>query len=174
MPDNKVNVNERPNSHEALDLRENMPSAQESLGVKKIELTPLPEDLNKISPSEKIEVAERGAGLEQAPPGGIIASGQQRQRQAARYREIENALADGLDDLYLGMDQISQDKFKVAGEEAGRAINELLSKGKYTVKKVVDIIKKWLSLLPGVNKFFLEQEAKIKADKIINLQKKYG
>jgi hypothetical protein len=29
----------------------------------------------------------------------------------------------------------------------------------------------WLKLLPGVNRFFLEQEAKIKTDRIIHLKK---
>jgi len=30
----------------------------------------------------------------------------------------------------------------------------------------------WLKILPGVNKFFLEQEAKIKTDKILALKNK--
>jgi hypothetical protein len=34
----------------------------------------------------------------------------------------------------------------------------------------VDVIKRWLSIIPGINKFFLEQDAKIKAEKIIKLK----
>ena len=37
--------------------------------------------------------------------------------------------------------------------------------------KIIDVIKKWLSIIPGINKFFLEQEAKIKTDKIMELKK---
>jgi len=32
------------------------------------------------------------------------------------------------------------------------------------------LIKKWLLLIPGVNKYFLEQEAKIKADEIVKMK----
>jgi hypothetical protein len=35
------------------------------------------------------------------------------------------------------------------------------------VKKILALIRDWLKLIPGVNRFFLEQEAKIKTDKIL-------
>ena len=45
-----------------------------------------------------------------------------------------------------------------------------MDKAKLKVKKVVNLIKKWLTMIPGVNKFFLEQEAKIKTDEIVKLK----
>jgi hypothetical protein len=36
----------------------------------------------------------------------------------------------------------------------------------------VEIIRNWLKLIPRVNKYFLEQESKIKTDRIITLQRK--
>ena len=39
-------------------------------------------------------------------------------------------------------------------------------------KKIFQLILEWLKLLPGINRFFLEQEAKIKTDRIIHLNQK--
>ena len=41
---------------------------------------------------------------------------------------------------------------------------------KIQVKKIFILIISWLKIIPGVNKFFLEQEAKIKADRILDLK----
>jgi hypothetical protein len=47
-----------------------------------------------------------------------------------------------------------------------------LGQTKIKVNKIIDLIRRWLKLIPGINKFFLEQEVKIKADKIIRLKDK--
>jgi hypothetical protein len=36
-----------------------------------------------------------------------------------------------------------------------------------STKKIFVLIRAWLKIIPGVNRFFLEQEAKIKTDKIL-------
>ena len=41
---------------------------------------------------------------------------------------------------------------------------------KVKVKKILKLILEWLRILPGINRFFLEQEAKIKTDRIIQLK----
>ena len=46
-------------------------------------------------------------------------------------------------------------------------INELLSHAKVKVNKIIALIRDWLKLIPGINKFFLEQETKIKADNLL-------
>jgi len=51
-----------------------------------------------------------------------------------------------------------------------KKINTLLDKAKINLGKIASLIRKWLSIIPGVNKFFLEQEAKIKADEIMKLK----
>jgi hypothetical protein len=40
------------------------------------------------------------------------------------------------------------------------------------VKKIVQAIVEWLKLVPGINKFFIKQTAKIKTDKILAAKKK--
>jgi len=42
---------------------------------------------------------------------------------------------------------------------------------KFSFRKALGLIRDWLRIIPGVNRFFLEQEAKIKADKISDIAK---
>ena len=59
--------------------------------------------------------------------------------------------------------------FKLKGEEVARNIEQVVAAGKSKAKQILHWIKDWLKLIPGVNRFFLEQEAKIKTDKIIGM-----
>jgi hypothetical protein len=90
--------------------------------------------------------------------------------QEKRALEIDNILSEGLHDVFLKMGPVRQKEFKAAGELTASKISLLLDKGKVKVAKIIDLIKAWLQLIPGVNKFFLEQEAKIKADKIMSIK----
>lgn len=88
----------------------------------------------------------------------------------ARARAIDSILSDGLHEVFLQMDPAKQKEFKRVGEETTAKINILLDKAKVKVDKIIDLIRRWLRLIPRVNHFFLEQEVKIKADKIIKLK----
>ena len=68
------------------------------------------------------------------------------------------------------MSKEDQEAFKKKGEETAGKIKELLKSFKDKTKEIVKLIKSWLKMLPGVNKFFIEQEAKIKTDKILNIK----
>jgi hypothetical protein len=83
--------------------------------------------------------------------------------------QVENFLAEDLGDIYNRMEQNQRQIFKLKGEEVARKIEEMAAKGKMRIKKIVALIKEWLKIIPGVNRFFLEQEAKIKGDKIIGM-----
>ncbi|MBI5765794.1 hypothetical protein HZA71_01035 [Candidatus Falkowbacteria bacterium] len=83
------------------------------------------------------------------------------------YRQIESILEEDLEDIYLKMPPLEQQKLKVKGEETIWAILRLMAKPKVKIKKIIGLIRNWLKLITGINKFFLEQLAKIKADKII-------
>ncbi|NCN25195.1 hypothetical protein COT94_03845 [Candidatus Falkowbacteria bacterium CG10_big_fil_rev_8_21_14_0_10_37_14] len=87
---------------------------------------------------------------------------------AARIKEIENVLEEDLGDLYFQLPPQEQQRFKVEGEKTAQNINNLLSDLKLKVSRVAGLIRGWLQLIPGVNKFFLEQETKIKTDKIVD------
>lgn len=102
---------------------------------------------------------------------GAIPSAGQIQREKEQEVQIEKILASGVEDAYLKMPEDKKREFKKVGEETAQKINEILNKGKVKVWKIVELIRKWLSLIPGVNKFFLEQEAKIKTDKIMKIKR---
>lgn len=88
-----------------------------------------------------------------------------------RAEAIDDILEDGLDSFFLQMNPQEQKRFKEEGEKTTFKINQLLDKAKVSVSKIVSLIKRWLSLIPRTNKYFLEQEAKIKADKIFKINK---
>ncbi|HMB66303.1 MAG TPA: hypothetical protein VKO42_05495 [Patescibacteria group bacterium] len=88
-----------------------------------------------------------------------------------RRQQIEKILEKDLVDAYLELEPEKQKQFKQKGEETARRINEMLKKAKIKTKNIIGLIKKWLAFLPKVNKFFLEQEAKKKAEEIIKLKK---
>ncbi|MDP2736940.1 MAG: hypothetical protein Q8O59_04160 [bacterium] len=99
-----------------------------------------------------------------APTAGIIAP------TAKRQKQVENVLAQGMTEIYLSLMPEKRLKFKAEGEKTAKKINRLLAKTKIDIGEIIKLIKKWLSLIPGLNKYFLEQEAKIKADELIKLK----
>ena len=92
----------------------------------------------------------------------------------AEILRVESILEEDLADLYVKMDKPTQEKFKRVGEETALNIAKLLSQAKYHVKKIFDLIVAWLRIIPGLNQFFLEQEAKIKTDRILELESAYA
>jgi len=82
-------------------------------------------------------------------------------------KQIESVLAEDMTDLFLSMPPSKQQEFKRKGEETASKIRVLVNKASQNARKIFALIRAWLKLVPGVNRFFLEQEAKIKTDKIV-------
>ncbi len=91
---------------------------------------------------------------------------------APLQQHVEEVMSAGLADTYAQMDPATQQRFRTVGEQTASKISVLLQASKVQVKKIVDLLVAWLRIIPGVNTFFLEQEAKIKADKILSLTAK--
>jgi len=87
-----------------------------------------------------------------------------------KLKAIESILEEDLEELFIRLPDASKRAFKVEGEITAKKINALMSETKVAVQRIVDLIRQWLSFLPGVNRFFIEQEAKIKTDKIIAIK----
>lgn len=85
---------------------------------------------------------------------------------------IESILSDGLGELYGGMNSRAQEKFRVRGEETASKIQQLITRAKVQARKVAALIRGWLAMIPGVSYFFLEQETKIKTDRIMEYSEK--
>ncbi len=148
-----------------IEKQESLPQTQEQKDSLKI-----PEKAPKI---EKTQVSE-----EKSDTGvtSQTASGQQQVVDSPMSdrlkRVIDDILEEGLEDIYLNLPKETQKEFKVKGEETTTKINALLSETRIKVKKIVQAIVEWLKLVPGINKFFIKQTAKIKTDKILAAKKK--
>lgn len=93
--------------------------------------------------------------------------------QAAKsplLQDIENVLEENLISLYKELSPRQKQQFKVEGERTARSIEELLRRAKVAVIEIIRLVRRWLRMIPGINIFFLEQEAKIKAERIIALK----
>lgn len=93
--------------------------------------------------------------------------------ETKRIQAIEAIMSNGLDKVFLQMSPKERKRFRSEGEKTALKINVLLKKAKFSADKIVTLIRRWLSLIPRINRFFLEQEAKIKADKIIKVKKDF-
>ncbi|MDZ7798132.1 MAG: hypothetical protein U5L76_00775 [Patescibacteria group bacterium] len=93
------------------------------------------------------------------------------QEKTEQRRQIENILQEDLMDVYQKMDTQQKEIFKKEGEKAASKIEVLINDVKDKTREILEVVKGWLKLIPGVNKFFLEKEAKIKSDKILRIKK---
>ncbi len=110
---------------------------------------------------------EEGMPTQMPTPAPISGAGAVPQRTDRLSEEIDDILEEDLADLYRAMSADQKRKFRVKGEETVSKIRELLRATKENAKKIFHLFREWLKLIPGVNRFFLEQEAKIKTDKIL-------
>lgn len=88
------------------------------------------------------------------------------------YRRIDSILFEGLEQTYQSMPQDLKQEFKKKEQETATQIERIVSQARVTIRKIIELIKAWLKMIPGANRFFLEQEAKIKTKKILELTKK--
>ena len=82
----------------------------------------------------------------------------------------EKIMEEGLKDAFGAMTPIQKQEFKIKGEETALQIRQLLKSTRVKIKNIFKLLFEWLRLLPGINKFFLEQEAKIKSERIMSLK----
>ncbi len=87
------------------------------------------------------------------------------------HQKIEAILEEDLEEVYFSMNERQQEIFKKKGEETTTKIIKLIKEEKSTFKKIFKLILSWLRFIPGVNKFFIEQESKIKTDRILSIKK---
>ncbi|HDQ22414.1 MAG TPA: hypothetical protein ENN28_00375 [Candidatus Uhrbacteria bacterium] len=132
---------------------------------KKIETPRPPEDHGDKEPAKKTAEAE---------PVVPSAAGQiQLPAQNPVLEKIEDILEEDLEEIYFQMPPEKQAEFRQTGEETAGKIEALLHSTKIKIKKILDLIRDWLKIIPGVNKYFLDQEAKIKTDKILDIKESH-
>lgn len=143
------------------------------------------EKITEILPEKRIEAAEKRAEeipsepekveTEAPKPGAIPAGIGQIPAAPAKSEiqaEIEGILMENLEDIFNSLSEYQKKQFKAKQEETASKIERLVKAFKVKIKEVVSLIREFLRIIPGLNKFFLEQEAKIKTDKILALKEK--
>lgn len=121
---------------------------------------PRPEEQH-VQPQHEVEGA-LPSGHPQRPAVGV-------QAKDPLILEIENILEQDLGAVYQQLSEPQKTIVRQEGERAASLIRTLLEQVKVKAKSVLNVIRRWLRLIPGINKFFSEQEAKIKTDKMMNL-----
>lgn len=151
-------------------------------GVKKPESAPKPETQELIT--ERVDERQEKPLPEQSiEPAATLSPSSQPVSNAGKVATsvlppepdraaIESILSDGLGELYRGLPTQVQEKFRVQGEQVSSKIQEMITHAKITARKVAALIRSWLRLIPGVSHFFLEQEAKIKTDRVMEYSEK--
>ena len=86
-------------------------------------------------------------------------------------KKVEDIMQQDLVAVYKSMTPEEQIAFKNKGSEVAGRIEILIETVKAKAKIILQLIRGWLSLIPRVNSFFLEQESKLKTDHIIAYSK---
>ena len=82
--------------------------------------------------------------------------------------QMEHIMEEGLEDAYKELTPVQRQEFKMKGEETATKIRQLLRATHIKVQKIFQLLLQWLKMLPGISRYFLEQEAKIKLDKMLS------
>ena len=154
------------------DKVEKIKEATEEIKPGAVEKEPEIEEKEKVEKTEiPKEIPEKpGEAPSVAPPTDQAAPAPAQATKSPTLIEIENVLTENLDEIFFSLPQDARQAFKLKGEETARTIEGLMSHAKVKENKVLNLIKDWLRMLPAINKFFLEQEAKIKTDKVLKIK----
>ncbi len=140
----------------------------EAIPEQKVEQEMSPEnEEQKVVPTQEVEETATSPVVSddnQPAPALVVA-------KTEEQKKVEGILSDGLADLYSNLPDNRKDEFKQKGEETASQIVILLQSAKVKVGKMMNLINGWLTMIPGVNKFFLEQDSKIKADRLLEYKK---
>jgi outer membrane biosynthesis protein TonB len=133
--------------------------------VEKKESEPQPER----GPGREQADTKQAAQAESAPPQAPAPAAPAAPAKDAYHMRIERVLEDNLVDVYLSMPPEVRARFRTEGEALALRLRVMVEQAKVKAKEVLRLILRWLKIIPGINHYFLEQEAKIKTDKIVLL-----
>lgn len=149
----------------------------------KIKVPKFPEVKPEVKKEKEIEKEEIGEVATVTPPPSITVSTPVEEvitppkvLKSPTLIEIERILSENLDEVYQSLPLPQRESFCRQGEETARQIEKIIVQVKINTKKILSLIKNWLlslvKIIPGINKLFLLQEAKIKTEKILHLAEK--
>lgn len=147
----KASVSVPEQSPQRVESRETGPEAESAVRSERVQ---------EAAPEEAVPVSAPAVRLPSAPAGPV---------KDAYHQRLERVLEDGLTDLYLAMPKDRRQAFRAEGERVASRLRLMIDSAKIRASEVLKLITLWLKMIPGVNRWFLEQEAKIKTDHVIRL-----
>lgn len=149
---------EQPN----LESVEGEPSVEQVEGVK---VEKEPDGPEKIAEKTAYQPAP---DVSIPPPGRAVPA--PKRVKSETLEKIEYIMEEDLAHVYKEMPPDIQREFREKGEETAMQIESMMYKVKIHSKKIFKLLFGWLKIIPGVNRFFLKQEAKLKTDEIMHLK----
>lgn len=125
-----------------------------------------------VSPVERPAVTEQHPHTVPVSPPSHTSTPIATSEKSPLLQHIENILEEDLLPLYKELKPEQRKQFRVEGERTAKNIEHLLRKAAVALLEIIRLIRRWLRLLRGANVFFIEQESKIKAERILALKKK--
>ena len=124
------------------------------------------------TPEREAQPERQPAAVERQPAAAAAPAAPVRPQKDPELMRVERTLEDGLGDIYVAMPKAARQRFKLKGEAVAVTLRTMIASAKISAKKVLALIRDWLKMIPGVNRYFLEQEAKLKTDRILELAAK--
>ena len=149
------------------DLIERLPETLPTIPA--VEHVPTPEVVHEVPVTER-SAAEVTVPVAPVQPVAPVTPTADMVQTPALRQNVERILSEGLEETFRTLDAEHQQAFKETGEVTAAKIETMLQSAKVQVIKIIELIMTWLKIIPGVNKYFLEQEAKNKADKLLRLR----
>lgn len=159
-----VKKSEKLTNQEKINKADAVEQAPATLEVQKTAEMPQSPEAADVT-QESVAPAETATPLEVATPTST-----QTITKDEELSKIEDVLEEDLEDVYFKMSPEKQAEFQKAGEVTASKISVVLKDTHVKIKKILELIRNWLKIVPGINKFFLEQEVKIKTDKILEMK----
>ena len=122
------------------------------------------------------EAVQREHFPQAAPPPVLPQIPTVAEKQAAdspeqqELKKVELILEEHVQELFLRLPENKRLAFKQKGEETAKKITALLHEATVKVQKIINLIMSWLRLAPDVSKFYIEQEAVEKANRLLALK----
>lgn len=91
-------------------------------------------------------------------------------QEQRELKEVERILEEHVQELFIRLPENKRLAFKQKGEETAKKITLLMHQATVKVQKIISLIMSWLRMAPGVNKFYIEQEAISKANRLLGMK----
>lgn len=150
---------------------ETRPPVPETGALQAAETAPeaaVPRDVTDVAEQAAEDATVEQERVQAAPTPVVTAA----PRKDPVLADVEHVLEDGMGETYAKLTPAAKQQFRSKGEVAAGRIRQMISRGHLKLKDVWKLIRDWLRVIPGASRFFVEQEAKIKTDRIIRLAEK--